>query len=224
MTNIRVKVVSDTVCPWCYVGRRQLQAAERLWKAQHPADTFSVSYEPYQLRPDWPRGPSSSRDKQQMYIEKFGEQRVAMMRKHLGSVGESLGINFKHGGRTGNTFDSHRLVHVSKKHGDEVHGKVIDGLFAAYFENEKDITDYAVLREVAVQSGISAEEFDRDIANGNAGEKEVELKVKEAQDNGVTGVPDFTIQDRFSMSGARQPEDFFAVFERVKKMEEAAKA
>lgn len=219
MTNIRIKVVSDTVCPWCYVGRRQLQQAERLWKQKNPADTFTVSYEPYQLRPDWPKGPSSSRDKKQMYLEKFGPQMVTQMRARLDAVGQSLGINFKHGGRTGNTFDSHRLAHISKKYGNEVHEKVIDGLFAAYFENEKDITDYAVLKDVAITAGIPGDEFDKAITNGTDGAAEVERAVIEAQMSGVNGVPDFTIQDRFKVNGAREPEAFFAVFERAKQLE-----
>ncbi|ODA79083.1 hypothetical protein RJ55_04674 [Drechmeria coniospora] len=144
MTTFRITVTSDTVCPWCYVGRRQLQRAQQLWRQRYPdrADSFSVTYAPFQLNPTWPKGPASSKDKTQFYHEKFGPERTAMMQQRLSQFGREVGIVFKYGGRTGNTRDSHRLVHLAKRYGEEVELKTVDGLFAAYFENEKDITQY----------------------------------------------------------------------------------
>lgn len=218
MTNFRINVVSDTVCPWCYVGRRQLQEAIKLWNAK-PAganDTFTVAYLPYQLNPHLEKGPASSFDKQKYYEEKFGTARTAMMQQRLQQIGGELGINFKFGGRTGNTRDSHRLVRLAKDYGNEVELKTLDGLFAAYFENEKDITSYDTLRNVAVQAGIPEAEFQQGIIDSDKGGPEVDEEVAKARSGGVTGVPDFTIQDRFQWSGARDPEDFLAIFEKAK--------
>lgn len=221
MTKFKINVTSDTVCPWCYVGRKQLQAAEKLWHQRHPnsGDTFAISYRPFQLNPHWPKGPSSSTSKKSYYDQKFGPERIEMMQQRLSGVGNSVGINFKFGGQTGNSRDSHRLVWLAKKYGDEVEGTALDGLFAAYFENEADITDYATLKKVAVEAGIPEAEFQKAIVESDEGGPEVDQQVGEARLNGVTGVPDFVIQDRYRVHGANDPESFLQIFERVKAAE-----
>lgn len=218
MTKFKINVTSDTVCPWCYVGRKQLQAAEQLWKQRYPDsnDTFAVSYLPFQLQPDWPRGPGSSISKHDFYVQKFGPERIPMMHGRLKQVGDAVGIDFKFGGKTGNTRDSHRLVRLSKKYGNEAEGKALDGLFATYFEKEGDITDYATLKNVAVEAGIPEADFQKAIVESDEGGPEVDKAAGEARRNGVTGVPHFVIQDRYEVSGANDPESFVRIFERVK--------
>ncbi|CAM1502667.1 Fc.00g074430.m01.CDS01 [Cosmosporella sp. VM-42] len=220
MTQFKINVTSDTVCPWCYVGRKQLQTAERLWKQSHPDDTFAVSYLPYQLQPQWPKGPSSSTPKQQFYLEKFGAERTAMIHARLTEIGKSVGISFKYGGNTGNSRDSHRLVRLAKKYGHEVEGKALDGLFAAYFEKEGDITDYATLKSIAVEAGIPEDEFQKAIVDSDAGGADVDRDAAKARQNGVSGVPDFVIQDLYQLHGANEPESFLNVFQRIKAKEE----
>ncbi|QPC76594.1 hypothetical protein HYE68_007346 [Fusarium pseudograminearum] len=221
MTRFKIIVTSDTICPWCYVGRRQLQAAQRLWEQKYPDsnDTFSVSYQPFQLKPEWPRGPGSSVSKEKVYNEKFGKERVAMMHKHLSGVGEGLGIKFKYGGQTGNTRDSHRLVQLAKKHGEEAEGKALDGLFAAYFEENEDITSYDILKKVAVEAGIPEAEFQKSIVDSDEFGPEVDRLSEEAQYSGVRGVPDFVMQDRFRLSGANDPSTFVSAWEKIKAAE-----
>ncbi|KAM5356637.1 hypothetical protein ACJ41O_003283 [Fusarium nematophilum] len=217
MTKFRVTVTSDTVCPWCYVGRKQLQAAELLWKQTHPGsdDTFSVNYQPFQLNPDWPRGPSSSISKKQFYAERFGRERAEMMHERMKGIGDAVGIDFRFGGQTGNSRDSHRLVQLAKRYGDEAEGKAIDGLFAAYFEKERDITQYDTLRAIAVDAGIPEEEFQKAIVDSDAGGAEVDQAARQARLNGISGVPDYRIQG-FQLHGANDPASFIKVFERIK--------
>ncbi|KAJ3535185.1 hypothetical protein NM208_g7239 [Fusarium decemcellulare] len=219
MTKFKVTVTSDTVCPWCYVGRKQLQAAEQLWRQKYPEDTFAVSYQPFQLQPQWPKGPASSISKEKFYEEKFGSERAAQIHQHMLGVGEKVGINFKFGGRTGNSRDSHRLVQLAKKYGDEVEGKAIDGLFAAYFEQERDITAYDTLKTVAVDAGIPADDFQKAILDSDQGGPEVDQAATQARLSGVNGVPDYVIQDRFRLHGANSPESFVSVFEKIKASE-----
>ncbi|KAB1719236.1 DsbA family oxidoreductase, partial [Klebsiella pneumoniae] len=206
---------------WCYVGRRQLQRAQRLWQDKYPGntDSFTVQYHPYQLNPDAPRGPGHSKDKQTMYREKFGAERTAMMQSRLTGVGEQLGINFKYGGKTGNTRDSHRLVNLSKQFGNDVELKTVDGLFAAYFENEQDITDHATLKAVAESAGIPGADFQRAIVDSDEGGSEVDRAALEARMGGVQGVPDYVIQDKFRINGGQDASVFVEAFERVKKLE-----
>ncbi|OAA51807.1 DSBA oxidoreductase [Metarhizium rileyi] len=221
MTVFRITVTSDTVCPWCYVGRRQLQKAQRLHLKKYPDanDSFVVTYSPYQLNPNFPQGPGRSRDKQQFYVDKFGAERTRVMQKSLSAVGKQLGINFSFGGRTGNTRDSHRLVQLAKGHGNEVELKTVDGLFAAYFEEEQDITDHETLRSVAKAAGIPGDEFERAIVQGDEGGKEVDDAVVRARLEGVSGVPDYVIQGVYRINGGQDASVFVKAFEEIKKLE-----
>lgn len=139
-----------------------------------------------------------------------------MIQDRLRGVGEAIGINFRFGGRVGNSRDSHRLIHLAKKHGDETELKVVDGLFAAYFENEKDITDHDVLKDVAVGAGIPEAEFKKAIVESDEGGEEVDMSAGTARFRGISGVPDYTIQGKFRLSGAQDAMEFVNVFERVK--------
>lgn len=217
MTKFKVTVTSDTVCPWCYVGRKKLQSAITLWNQTHPNsnDTFEVSYQPFQLQPDWPRGPASSRSKKEFYIERFGAERAQQMHVRMKAIGEAVGIDFKFGGNTGNTRDSHRLVQLAKKYGDDAESKTLDGLFAAYFEHEQDITNYDTLKKIAVESGILAEDFQKAIVDSDEGGLEVDKLAGQARRNGVSGVPDYVIQDRYRLEGANDAASFVNAFEQI---------
>ena len=222
MTNFRIKVVSDTVCPWCYIGHRKLQAAQQLWAQRHPSsgDTFTIDHQPFQLNPDMPgAAPGSSVDKQAYYAERFGEARTRQIFARVTQHGEPVGIDFKFGGRTGNSRNAHRLVHLAKKYGPDVEAKTVQGLFAGYFENEQDITDLGMLRDVAAGAGIPADDFQTAMVDSDEGGAEVERAVSEAVFSGVQGVPDFTVQDAIHLNGARDPEDFIKAFDHVKMME-----
>lgn len=221
MTAFNIKVVSDTVCPWCYVGHRQLEQAIKLWHTKHPEskDTFNVEFFPYQLMPEFPRGSGKSMDKETLYRERFGAAQRQQGIQRLTAVGAPLGINFRWGGNVGNTRDSHRLIELSKKYGSDVEKKTVDGIFAAYFENEKDITRYEVLGEVAKLSGIPEADFQKVIVGSDEYGAQVDKAASSARENGVSGVPDFTIQDKFKLSGARDAEAFISLLERVKQMD-----
>jgi predicted DsbA family dithiol-disulfide isomerase len=221
MTVFRVTVTSDTVCPWCYVGRRQLQKAQKLYLEKYPNtnDSFTVTYSPYQLNPDSTPGPGHSKDKQQSYVDKFGAERTAMIHQRLLAVGDQLGINFKFGGKIGNTRDSHRLVQLAKKYGNDVELKTIDGVFAAYFENEQDITDYEILRNVAKAAGIPGDDFEKAIVQGDDGGKEVDDAVVRARIEGVNGVPDYVIQGKYRINGGQDASVFVQAFEKIKELE-----
>ncbi|KAI5458485.1 thioredoxin-like protein [Mariannaea sp. PMI_226] len=218
MTNFTITATSDTVCPWCYVGRKHLQAAEKLWKERYPDsnDTFTVSYLPFQLNPQFPKGPASSTSKQEYYLNKFGKDRSQMIFSSLSSAGKAVGIDFKFGGQTGNSRDSHRLVRLSKKYGNEVESKLLDKLYNAFFENEQDITSYDTLRKIAVEAGIPEADFQSAIIDSDEGGREVDDAANQARLNGVTGVPDYVLQDRYRLQGASNPESFVRAFERIK--------
>jgi len=212
MTKFEIKVISDTVCPWCYVGKNRLDKGIAAYKAAHPnsQDTFTTTWLPYYLQPD----AGKSIDKQQYYYNKFGEQRTRMMFERLAGIGKEDGIDFKFGGKTGNTRDSHRLIQLAKSKGPEKQTKVVEELFKAYFEEEKDITSHEVLEGAGKRAGLDEGEV-KEMLKGNRGGDQVDEEVKHAQMMNVGGVPHFTIQDMFELSGAQEPQAFVQLFERV---------
>jgi len=216
MTNFQINVVSDTVCPWCYVGKKRLEKGIAAYKEKHPEskDTFATNWFPFYLDPTAPK----SIDKQERYESKFGKERTAMMQERLSQIGHAEGINFKYGGRTGNTRDSHRLIQLGKTKGPLTQTRVIEELFAAYFENEQDITRQDILLEAGVKAGLDEEEA-REWLEGGKGGSEVDKEVQDAVEQNISGVPNFTINGSFEVGGAQEPSAFVQLFERLKRQE-----
>ena len=139
-----------------------------------------------------------------------------MMQERLAQLGKSDGIDFKFGGKTGNTRDSHRLIQLGKAKSPAVQTRVVEELFAAYFENERDITSHDVLVDAGVKAGLNATEVKEWLDSGRGG-PEVDKEVQEAHEQSISGVPNFTIQDQFEIGGAQEPAAFMQLFERIKK-------
>ncbi|KAG9555658.1 thioredoxin-like protein, partial [Aureobasidium melanogenum] len=217
MTNYNISIVSDTVCPWCYVGKNRLQVAMDTHKKTFPNDTFTTTWFPFYLNPD---APKQSRDKQTIYVEKFGEQRVKMMQARLSEIGHELGINFAYGGKAGNTRDSHRLVQLAKTKGEDTQTRVMEKLFNAYFELNDDITDHAVLTKAGVSGGLEEQEV-KEWLESDKGGPEVDREVAAAQRRFISGVPHFTFNNMYEVGGAEEPATFLQVFNEIKKREGA---
>lgn len=199
----------------CYVGKNKLDRAIAAHKSKHPSDSFSVKWHPFYLNPD---ASKVGVDKGQMMDAKFGPERAAMIFQRLQAVGKNVGINFSPGGKTGNTRDSHRVIEMAGHKSEQVQTKVVENLFAAYFENEKDITSHEVLKAAATKAGIEAEEVDGWLKSNDGGDR-VDQEVIEAQMQGISGVPNFTFQGKYELGGAQDPEAFLQVFEKVKALE-----
>ena len=143
-----------------------------------------------------------------------------MIFDRLTGVGKEVGIDFKFGGRTGNTRDSHRLIQLGKRKGAETQNRVVEECFRSYFEREGDITSHDTLRDAGVGAGLEEGEVKAWLASDKGG-PEVDREVEEAQDRGVSGVPNFVLQGKYEIGGAQDPEAFVGLFERVKQMEGA---
>jgi predicted DsbA family dithiol-disulfide isomerase len=200
---------------FCYLGKKRLEKAIAAYKTKHPEsnDTFTTTWFPFYLNPN-----ATTQNKAEMYNSKFGEARTKMIHANMTQAGIADGINFKWGGKTGPTRDSHRLVQLGKKKSPQVQTRVIEELFAAYFENEKDITSQDVLIEAAVKAGLDKSEVKTWLDSGSGG-PEVDREVQDAVEEGISGVPNFKINDRFEVSGAQEPAAFIQLFERLKKQE-----
>lgn len=144
------------------------------------------------------------------------------MRDRMTQVGADVGISFKFGGRTGNTRDSHRLIHLGKLKSPAMQTRVVEELFSSYFENEGDITSHEVLRDAGVRAGLNEEEVEEWLRSGKGGEA-VDRKVEEVKHNQITGVPTFTIQSKYEIGGAQDAAVFLRLFEKIKAAEQSAR-
>jgi predicted DsbA family dithiol-disulfide isomerase len=136
----------------------------------------------------------------------------------LAGIGTSVGIDFKFGGKTGNTRDSHRLVQLGKLQGSERQTKVVGELFKAYFENEQDITSHEVLTQAGVRAGLDANDVQQYLA-GSDGGPEVDREVRDAKAQAISGVPYFTINKKYHLEGAQDPSAFVDIFHAIVQQE-----
>ncbi|MFO1236440.1 MAG: DsbA family oxidoreductase [Alphaproteobacteria bacterium] len=214
---MKIDIISDTVCPWCFIGKRRLEEA----MAQRPEISFEVNWRPYQLDPGVPREGMDRRD----YMRaKFGDtERVKGMSEAIRETGRAVGIAFafEKQERRPNTIDSHRVVHWAGSVG--VQDAVVEALFRAYFEDGRDIGDAAVLSEIAGQCGMDRELVEELLAS----EADRELVLSEAGlagQMGVQGVPAFIFEGKYALVGAQDAAVLVRVIDKVREKEAAAAA
>jgi predicted DsbA family dithiol-disulfide isomerase len=201
---LTVDVVSDVVCPWCYLGKRRLEQAIAL--ADIPV---AVRWHPFQLDPTIPPGGKSRR----AYLEgKFGSmERVAPTHANIAAAGAEIGIpfHFDRIERSPNTLDAHRLSRWAAAAGRQ--DEVVEALFRAYFTDGRDIGDPAVLSEIAGEAGLDADAIAARLAS-EEDRAEVEAEIASAQQIGVTGVPTYIVAGRYGVVGAQAPEALAKAF------------
>lgn len=209
---MQIDVISDTVCPWCFIGKRRLQKAMAL----RPDIVFDVKWRPYQLDAQVPKG---GMDRQAYMRLKFGDdpKKIVEMYKLIAAEGAKDGIEFDFASiqRRPNTLDSHRLIRWAEAAG--VQDDVVERLFIAYFENAEDIGDIRVLADIADMCGMDGVEVAQML------ESDTDLGLVEREDQiaremGVTGVPAMIFGNRLAVSGAREPEVLVSVIDRVTEM------
>ncbi|GAB1316983.1 DSBA-like thioredoxin domain-containing protein [Madurella fahalii] len=215
MVNFTIKVVSDNVCPWCYIGKRKLERAIELYKKTYPGgreDTFTISWSPFYLDETSPEQGVAILER---FAQRFGAERAGAFQERLRILGTQEGINFSFAGKLGNTRDSHRLIQLGKTKGSDVENRIVTELFRDYFEGTGDITSYDTLIGVAVKAGIDGEEVREWLETGKGG-KEVDAEAQEAKRAGISGVPHYTIQGKWEVDGAQDIPVLMEIFVKVK--------
>jgi predicted DsbA family dithiol-disulfide isomerase len=195
--TLTIDVVSDVVCPWCYLGEKRLEAA----LAEEP-QPVQVRWRPYQLDPTIPEG---GLDRAEYMAKKFGRDgRLQSIHDNLTRLGAELGVSFAFDRikRSPNTLDAHRLIRWALSAG--LQARVVDRLFEAYFVEGRDIGDRGVLSEIAGECGLDARLIEKLFAEG-ADVDLVREEIAEAQAIGVSGVPFFIFAGRLGVPGAQEP-------------------
>jgi predicted DsbA family dithiol-disulfide isomerase len=210
---MQIDVISDTVCPWCFIGKRRLMRA----MAARPAIAFDVKWRPYQLDTQVPR---EGMDRQAYMRLKFGDDpmKIVEMHKLIAAEGEKEGIAFDFGAiaRRPNTLDSHRLIRWAESQG--VQDDVVERLFIAYFENGEDIGEIRVLADIADMCGMDGVEVAQ-MLESDDDRALVEREDQIAREMGVTGVPAMIFGGKLAVAGAREPEVLVSVIDRVSEMQ-----
>jgi predicted DsbA family dithiol-disulfide isomerase len=205
---VRIDVVSDVVCPWCFIGKHRLEEALKL----KPGIPVEVHWRPYFLN-DWI--PREGISREQYLITKFGSvDRYKDIAQRVSQAASAEGLTYAMDkiSRQPNTIDSHRLIHWADKIGKaaEMKQKLMD----LYFTQGADLTDRETLVNAAADVGLVADDVraglasDRDVA-------EIEREATAAKETGIEGVPCFIFGGKFAVSGAQEPEYLAEAIERA---------
>lgn len=205
--TITVDITSDVICPWCYVGKRRLEAAIKAsgWDVR-------VRWLPYQLNPTMP---AEGMDRRAYRTRKFGTwERSLELDAQLNAAAAPDGLHFAFDkiARTPNTFDAHRVLWLADQLG--VQDGVMEALFRAYFVDGKNIGDRETLLDVAAAGGLDRERADR-MLHSDEGVDEVKVAEAAARRRGVDGVPFFVVNWAVAISGAQPTAAFLAAFDHV---------
>jgi predicted DsbA family dithiol-disulfide isomerase len=207
---LNIDVVSDVVCPWCYLGKKRLERA----LAGQPGEPIEVHWRPYQLDPSIP---AQGLERRAYMINKFGNDgRIEAAHERLRALGaeEGIAFDFDKIARAPNTLDAHRLIRWAFVAGAQ--DRIVDRLFKLYFEEGRDIGDRALLIETAAECGIDREVVAKLFADGSD-EEEVRAEIAQAQSLGVTGVPFFIFAQRFGVPGAQSVDVLATAIDQARK-------
>ncbi|PSR52736.1 DsbA family oxidoreductase [Adhaeribacter arboris] len=210
-SKIKIDIISDINCPWCYLGEARLQQALTQTNDQYVAE---ITFKPFELNPN---AAPEGEDKQEYFIRHYGSEalpRLHASSKQLTEAGKAEGIvfNFEKADKVHNTFNGHRLIWLAGQYGVQV--AVAKALFAANFTHGENVNDPAVLTLIGRQHGIPAEKLENFFAT-DEGKKEVKSLESWAQQVGISGVPAFIMNDQYLVSGAQPAETFLRVFEQI---------
>ncbi|AYQ31133.1 DsbA family oxidoreductase [Runella sp. SP2] len=200
--HIKIDIVSDVVCPWCYIGKRRLEKAVDQLKDDY---TFEISYLPFQLSPDTPL--EGENMKERLSAKFGGEERFYELTNQVSNVaaGEGLEFDLLNQSISPNTHGLHRLVWFAQQKGKQL--ALVEAFFKAYFEDRVNLANVENVVAVAQSVGLDAEEVRQFIAS-DKGAEEVDQLLYQNRLMGVSGVPYYIINDKYAVSGA-QPTDLF---------------
>ncbi|KXG87627.1 DsbA family oxidoreductase [Agrobacterium bohemicum] len=202
MQRIVIDVVSDMVCPWCYLGKARLDLALAEVMDEVSVD---VNWRPYRLNPDYP---SEGVDQKAELEKKLGgKEKVEQAHEMLTQLGKEVGINFNFDAiKVGpNTLDAHRLSLWAHAEGREFQDKVVNELFRANFEEGLNIGDHAVLADIGEKAGMNRDVVTK-LLSSDADKETIVAEIDAAQQMGVAGVPFFILDQKYAVSGAQSKE------------------
>lgn len=208
--TLTIDVLSDVVCPWCFIGKRRLETALSRLASSSDGLRPVVSWHPFELNPDLPR---EGIERSAYMDAKFGgSARVADAHARLVAIGATLGIGFRFDAivRQPNTRDAHRLVSWAQARADA--SALVEQLFTAFFIEGRDVGDRAELVRIAAEAGFDGAAVAL-MLDSDALSDRVAATERRARELGVSGVPFFIFNERIAVSGAQEPATLVAAIE-----------
>ena len=212
---MEIDIIFDTVCPWCYIGKRRLEMA----LSMRPQIRVKLNWRPFLLNPEMP---PEGIDRTAYLVKKFGsESRTNRIYGTIGEAGQSVEIDFafERIGKTPNSVDSHRLVRFAHERG--LADEVVEALFVEFFINGRDIGDLRVLTEIGAANGLDAQEV-KAYLNTDADVGAIHDENVRAHRLGINGVPSFAFNKKFVISGAQEPQVLARMLDAALATEDAA--
>ncbi|MFN3600347.1 MAG: DsbA family oxidoreductase [Dietzia sp.] len=207
---MRIDIWSDVVCPFCWIGKRHLEAALEAFRTEHPGTEVEVVWRAFELDPAAPRHGESGVEESsaQMLSRKYGMTlaEAEAGQEKMAERFRELGLEFDwRSTTTSSTFDAHRLASLAADHG--LSDEVDEALRRAYFTDGQRLSDPEVLRRVGIEAGVPADAVDRVLTGDEFGDR-VREDIEAARGIGVKGVPFFVLDGRLAVSGAQPVEVF----------------
>lgn len=199
-SRLLLEIVSDTICPWCYIGKRKLDAALAMIGEEI---AFDVRWRPFELNPDMPRG---GLDRKAYRAAKFGSwEKSQALDAQVHEAGADVGLDFRHDRMaiTPNTLSSHVLVRLAREGG--LQGAVVEAIFKAYFTDGLDVGNVHVLTEIGVSCGMNGKRIQEALADDGL-RYDVKSEAMAFSAAGVNSVPSVLLNRHLLFSGAQSPE------------------
>jgi len=211
-SKIKIEVVSDVVCPWCYIGKRRLEGAIGSLKDDYDVE---VTYLPFQLSPDTP---ADGENMKQRLIEKFGgEERFHQIINQVSEVAAKEGLKFDLENQeiTPNTHPLHRVVWYAQKQGKQL--EMVESFFKAYFEDAMDLSQNENVIKLAASIGLNQQEISN-LLSSDSGKPEIDQLFYQNRLMGISSVPYYIINEKYSISGAQPTELFLEALPKIAEM------
>jgi predicted DsbA family dithiol-disulfide isomerase len=209
----RIDIVSDAICPWCYIGKRQMERS--LLTLAGEGLSFSIHWNPFQLNPDMAK---EGVDRAQYRAWKFGSaEKATALDARIVDAAAQVGLEFhpERIKRTPNTIDAHRLIWFAGQNG--VQDAAMETVFRAYFIEAQDIGQHSVLADCGAAAGLDREQVEAFLA-GDLADKEMLAADRAAREAGVSGVPSFFLDGYSLFSGAMPHEQMANAFRQGNKV------
>ena len=205
---MNIQIYSDTICPWCFVGKRRLATA----LAQRPHLSPKILWEPFLVNPEMP---PEGADRNAYIKAKFGPGGYGQMGDALMEIGKSVGIdfNFDRPGRVPNTIDSHRLMTLAAS--QDLQDVLSEVMFRQYFGEGLDISDPTILAAAGAEAGMDQAAV-QTLLESDKGRAEIHQSDSAARAMGISGVPTFVFDNKFALVGAQEPSAFIELFDHLK--------
>lgn len=216
--SLQVDVISDVVCPWCYIGKRQLEQALGQWASAHPdAPAPIVNWHPFQLNPDLP---PEGMLRDHYLRRKFGHADGGKLYANVRNAAQQVGLKLNLDAivRQPSTLRPHTLLQQAAEQG--IQDTVAEALFQAYFIDGRDLSDSETLRAIAIEAGLTPDRVDLALNDPQWHEAIAQADLQ-ARQNGVSGVPFFIFNNRLAVSGAAGADTLVSAMEQAAGAEQA---